>query len=400
MASLYTLDDLELQEKRVVLRLDLNLPFQGHEILDTTRMDRILPTLQRLQSQDAIIIILAHRGRPKGQVKSSLSLEPLQAVIQNRLTEGHVFFSPETLGHVPQKLIRDAKPRDIILLENVRFHPGEEKGDLVFARALAQLGDVYVNEAFSVSHRSHSSITGIPKFRPSCAGPALAQEVSVLNGLHDQLRASTVAILSGSKVSTKLGLLNTFAATFDYIILGGGLANTFLYAESNSMGASLLEKGMFADIQKIHQIALKSGCKIILPQDAVVAPEIKTTTATKIVPITEIPADEMVLDIGPKTQEAIFTILETAQTVVWNGPLGVFEVPPFDNGTSAVAQCVAQQTKSRGLLSVAGGGETVAALKNAGAAQDFSYISTAGGAFLEFLEGKSLPGIQALEKSE
>lgn len=394
--KLKTIHDVKnLKGLGVLVRVDLNVPVHQGKVLDTTRMDRIVPTVDFLVQAGARVILLSHFGRPKGQVVPNLSLRQILPALKNAL--GHpVQFVPDCVGEEALKVAQSLEPGSILLLENVRFHEGEEKNDLQFAEQLAGLGALYVNDGFAVSHRAHSSTQGITNFLPSVAGLLMAAEIEALSKTLTHPAPPVVAFLSGSKVSTKLSILNNLVLKVDSLVLAGGIATTFLYAKGIPVGKSLCEKNQIKEAQGILKSAEKNNCRIILPQDVMVVPEIKEGALPTCVPVDQIPEDQTAVDIGPKTIKALSEILKKAKTLVWNGPLGVFEIPPFDQGTREVAKTVATQTQSGSLFSVAGGGETVAALTQMGLAKDLSYVSTAGGAFLEWVEGKTLPGIAAL----
>lgn len=380
-----TLRDFDLNEKKVLLRADLNVPVQEGHVTDTTRIDRLKPTIDHLIKNNAQIILLSHFGRPKGEIKSEFSLEVLVPVLEKQWG---------------QKIGFDQDSQEtIILMENLRFNAGEEKNDMAFAKELAELGDIYVNDAFSAAHRAHASTEAITHLLPCAAGLLMEAELNALNEALENPQKPVMAIVGGSKISTKLSVLNNLVEKVDYLVLGGGMANTFMLAEGQEIGSSLCEKDMIEKAQNITRTALKSDCKIILPVDCAVVEKLEVGAESKTVTQDNFPSDKSAVDIGDQSIEALCTILENCKTVLWNGPLGVFEIPPFDNGTNKVAQKVAELTKKGDLVSVAGGGDTVSALDNAGVINDFSYISTAGGAFLEWLEGKELPGVAALKQS-
>lgn len=389
-----TLADMNATDKTVLLRADLNVPMQDGNVTDTTRLDRIVPTLRALQKKGAKIAILAHFGRPKGKTPED-SLKPVAAKLAEILGEDVAFVS-DCVGDVAKKGIDALKAGQIAVLENVRYYAEEEKNDLAFAKQLAALGDLYVNDAFSASHRAHSSIEALAHLLPAYAGLLMEDELNALSaGLEDPKRP-VAAIIGGSKVSTKLSVLNNLVQKVDYLILGGGMANTFLIVDGIEVGKSLCERDMMDEAKKIIATAEKAGCKIILPIDRIAVKEFGKGVPFEVVATDKLPADMEAVDIGPATVAKLKEILSGCKTVVWNGPMGVFEVKPFDNGTNGLAQAVAELTTNKTIVSVAGGGDTVFALENAGAADKFSYLSTAGGAFLEWLEGKTLPGVQAL----
>ncbi len=391
------LKDLDVSNKTILLRADLNVPKQGNKVSDTSRIDRLLPTINYLREQKAKILIISHFGRPEGEQNPEMSLAFLAPILEKQWN-APVKFSPQCIGMAAQNIANAAKQGDIILMENLRFHKGEKANDLDFAKELAALGDIYVNDAFSASHRAHASTVGIAKLLPHAAGLLMEEELSALALALDTPQKPVLAVTGGSKISTKLGILENLIEKVDYLVLGGGMANTFLYANGVDMGASLCEKDMSNSAQSIMTKAKSVGCEIILPKDVVVVQELKENAPYKCVDISNIPQDHMAIDIGEQSIAYISEKIRLSKTVVWNGPFGVFEIKPFDNGTNMVAQIVAKQTIAGKCISIAGGGDTVAALENAKAANDFSYISTAGGAFLEWLEGKDLPGVKALEK--
>ncbi|NSX55133.1 phosphoglycerate kinase [Parasulfitobacter algicola] len=388
-----TLDDMDLAGKRILTRVDINVPMENGRVTDTTRIDRIVPTVKDILAAGGIPILLAHFGRPKGQVVPDMSLRQLIPTLETAL-EQSVKFADGNYGATAQAL----EPGDILLIENVRFAPGEEKNDPDFATRLASLGDIYCNDAFSAAHRAHASTEGIAHILPSCAGRLMQAELSALEAALGKPERPVVAVVGGAKVSTKLDLLGNLVGKVDHLIIGGGMANTFLAAQGIDVGKSLAEHDMTDTAREILDKAKTAGCQIVLPADVVVAREFKAGAASEVVAANACPADAMILDAGPDAVETISKVLETAKTLIWNGPLGAFEIEPFDTATNAAAQLAAQQTKAGKLISVAGGGDTVAALNKAGAADNFTYISTAGGAFLEWMEGKTLPGVAALER--
>ncbi|HPD82868.1 MAG: phosphoglycerate kinase [Alphaproteobacteria bacterium] len=380
-----TLRDFDLKGKTILLRADLNVPVQDGNVTDFTRIDRLKPTIDHLKNQAKKIIILSHYGRPKGKVDPEYSLEFLTPVLEQRW-EAKIGFGSGT-------------QEQISLLENVRFNAGEEENDKAYAKELASLGDLFVNDAFSAAHRAHASTEGITHYLPSCAGLLMEAEINALTQALEAPTKPVMAVVGGAKVSTKLSVLNNMVQKVDYLILGGGMANTFLHAQGHAIGQSLCEKDMADEAKHIMDSAQKAGCNIILPVDQVVVREFKENAPHEIISVGHITDDQESMDIGPASIQEIEKLLEGCKTVLWNGPMGVFEMKPFDNGTNKVAQKVAELTKSKKLMSVAGGGDTVSALDNAGVVDDFSYISTAGGAFLEWIEGKELPGVSALKQA-
>ncbi len=390
-----TITEIDVKNKTVLLRVDLNVPKQNNTVTDTTRIERLLPTITYLREQGAKILILSHFGRPEGEQNPEMSLAFLTPILE-KCWGCPVKFSPDCIGETAQGIANSAKSGDVVLLENLRFHKGERDNDSDFAKSLAALGDIYVNDAFSASHRAHASTTGITAHLPSAAGLLMKEELSALSKALDAPEMPVLAVAGGSKISTKLEILKNLSKKVDYLVLGGGMANTFLYAQGIPMGRSLCEKDMADTARDIMYTAARVGCEIILPKDVVTVSELKENAAHKAVDINNIADDHMAIDIGPKSIAYISEKIKDSKTVVWNGPMGVFEIKPFDNGTNEIAKIVAAQTRDGNCVSIAGGGDTIAALENAGAASDFSYISTAGGAFLEWLEGKKLPGIAAL----
>lgn len=392
-----TIKDIPLAGQRVLLRADLNVPKSGHTVTDATRIDRLKPTIDYLVAQKARVLILSHFGRPDGAQNPEMSLAFLAPVLEKRW--GYpVRFSQDCIGATAQGLAQSLKDGEIALLENVRFHKEEEANDPAFAKTLSLLGDIYVNDAFSAAHRAHASTEGLAHHLPAVAGLLMAEELDALRAALIAPDRPVFAVVGGSKISTKLSVLHNMIEKVNYLALGGGMANTFLAAQGYSLGQSLCERDMLPQAQAILEKAKAIGCEIILPRDVVVVEELKENAPYKIVTVQNIPDTGRAVDIGPDSIGYITQIIASCKTVVWNGPMGVFEIKPFDTGTNAVARAVAAATQNGQCRSVAGGGDTVSALENAGTAGDFSYISTAGGAFLEWLEGKSLPGVQALSR--
>ena len=395
MAPFPTLDDAQLAGKRVLVRVDLNVPMEAGKILDSTRIDRILPNLREIAGKGAKVIILSHLGRPKGAPDPQYSLRPVAPELARRLGKP-VAFAADCIGDVAKKAVAAMHDGDYLLLENTRFHAGEEKNDKEFVEALAELGDVYVNDAFSTAHRAHASTEGLAHKLPSFAGRSMQVELEILANLLANPARPVMAIVGGAKVSTKLELLGNLMRRVDMLVIGGGMANTFLAAHGKAIGKSLCEM-QFADVaRQIVAEAAGAHCEVVLPVDVVVAPKLTTDVVAHVVDVDHVRPEDMILDIGPKSVERIEILLERTHTLVWNGPFGAFEIPPFDAGTTDVATVAGRLTKSGQLESIAGGGDTIAALNKAGVAKDFTYISTAGGAFLEWLEGKRLPGVEAL----
>ncbi|HEY1720179.1 MAG TPA: phosphoglycerate kinase [Magnetospirillaceae bacterium] len=394
MAAFRTLDALNPAGKRVVLRSDLNVPAKDGKVTDTTRIDRSAATIKELADKGGRVIVITHFGRPKGReakYSQKLLVEPLAKALGKP-----VVWADDVIGPDAEKAVAALKDGQVLLTENIRFHAGEEGNDAEFAKALAKLGDVYVNDAFATAHRAHASTATIAKYLPAYAGRLMQAELEALGKALDQPVRPVIAIVGGSKISTKLDLLGNLLGKVDTLVIGGGMANTFLFAQGVAVGASLCEKDMADTAREIMNKAKTSGKTILLPEDAVVAAKLEAGVASKTVAINAVPADQMILDVGPATVKAVNAALETARTLVWNGPVGAFETAPFDMATTATAKAAAQLTKAGKLLTVAGGGDTVSALAHAGVDSDFSYISTAGGAFLEWLEGKELPGVAAL----
>lgn len=393
MPAFRTLDDVNVANKRVVIRLDLNVPIKDGVVTDTTRIDRVVPTLRELLKKGAAVIVLAHFDRPKGKVIPEMSLKPVAPALETALGT-KVQFAFTDWQSAPAV---SAKPGDVVLMENTRYHAGEEKNDAVFAHMLGGLGDIFVNDAFSAAHRAHSSTEGIARVIPAYAGRAMEAELKALQAALEKPERPLVAVVGGAKVSSKLELLGNLSGIANTIVIGGGMANTFLAAQGVGVGKSLCEHDLIPTAQEILAKAKAKGCTLLLPTDAVVAKEFKAGAASRVVALSDVAADEMILDVGPATIAAVKACFDAAKTVVWNGPMGAFEIAPFDVATVAVAKHAADLTKAGKLVTVAGGGDTVSALNHAGAADDFTYISTAGGAFLEWLEGKDLPGVKALE---
>ena len=383
-----TLRDFDLDGKTVLLRADLNVPTQDGNVSDTTRIDRLKPTIDYLNDKNCKVIIISHYGRPKGQVNMDYSLSFLPPTLEKQWGI-KVGFGTDNDTVTTEKFT---------LLENLRFNAGEEKNDPAYAKELAALADIYINDAFSTAHRAHASTEGITHLLPSAAGLLMEAEINALTNALESPEKPVLAVVGGSKISTKLSVLYNMVEKVDYLVLGGGMANTFLLAKGHEIGTSLSEKDMVSEAQSIMEKAKNSGCDIILPVDCVVVEKLEPGTSSETVSLNDFPTNKAAVDVGAQSIKALEETLENCKTILWNGPLGVFEIPPFDNATNKIAQKAAALTKDKKLLSVAGGGDTVAALDNAGAINDFSYISTAGGAFLEWIEGKELPGVAALKK--
>ena len=396
MPNFRTLDDLSPQGKRVLVREDFNVPLKDGRVTDATRIERAAPTLLELGDKGAKVIVLSHLGRPKGKPDPTFSLGPLVEPLSRALGGKPVAFAKDCVGPEVERVVAALKPGDVALLENLRFHPEEEANDIGFARKLATLGDLYVNDAFSASHRAHASIEALARLLPAAAGRLMQAELEALTAALESPQRPVAALVGGAKVSTKLDVLNNLVRKVNVLVIGGAMANTLLFARGIEIGKSLSERDMAETARGVLAKASEAGCEVLLPLDAVVARELRPNAATETVAIASVPTDAMILDIGPRTVVAIGEKLEACRTLVWNGPLGAFETPPFERGTVAVARRVAELARAKRLLSVAGGGDTVAALALAGVTADLTYISTAGGAFLEWLEGRELPGVAVL----
>ena len=397
MTTLPTLETLDVNGKTVLVRLDLNVPMQRGRVTDATRITRIIPTLQYLIERHAKVVILSHLGRPKG-FDPALSLAPLVDALSEALWDRPVKFSPDCVGTTARQAIDAASVGDVILMENLRFHAEEEVGDATFAKAMASLGDAFVNDAFSCSHRAHASIVGLNAHLPSAAGRLMQEEITALSKVLAEPQRPLAAIVGGSKVSSKLELLSNLVEKVDHLIIGGAMANTFLAAKGHEVGASLFEKDMTKTAKEILKLAGDKKCNLVLPIDVVVAKNFAAHAASKVCAVDVIPKNEMILDVGPRSLRQLEEVITNSKTLVWNGPVGAFETAPFDATTVQIARLIALATREGKLHSVAGGGDTVAALAHAGLSAELSYLSTAGGAFLEWLEGKELPGIAALMK--
>ncbi len=394
-APFKTLDDFDPAGKHVLVRLDLNVPMQDGKVSDRTRIERSAPTVSELSKRGARVILLSHFGRPKGQVVSDMSLQPVAQAVSEVLGRD-VAFARDCVGEEAHAVTRALKDGDVALLENTRFHPGEEKNDPAFVKDLAAHGDIFVADAFSAAHRAHASTEGLAHHLPAFAGRAMEAELRALEAALTAPERPVVAVVGGAKISSKLDLLNNLVEKVDHLVIGGGMANTFLAAQGVAVGASLCEHDLAETARAIMAKAKEQNCTIVLPTDAVVAQEFKAGAAARTVPVGQVGEKDMILDLGSDSVAALAVTFEGAKTVVWHGPLGAFEIEPFDTGTTIAARHVAMLSKAGKLTSVAGGGDTVAALNHAGVADDFTYVSTAGGAFLEWLEGKVLPGVQVL----
>lgn len=396
MSTYRTLDGLDVKGKRVLVRADLNVPMADGQVTDATRIERQAPTWRELADKGARVILLSHFDRPKGKVVPSMSLAPLVGPLEQALGRP-VAFAADIAGETARKAVAALKDGEVLLLENTRFEAGEEKNDEDFAKQIAALGDLFVNDAFSAAHRAHATTEGLARHLPAVAGRSMQAELEHLSKALANPDRPLLAVVGGAKVSTKLDLLTNLVAKVETLVIGGAMANTFLAAEGIAVGKSLHEPDLLETARKVMRLAHEAGTEILLPVDVVVAKEFKSGAEHRIVPVGEIGADDMALDVGPRTIAAFQERLAVTRTLVWNGPFGAFEIPPFDAGTVAAARAVAAATKAGNLLSVAGGGDTVAALAHSGVENDFSYVSTAGGAFLEWLEGKDLPGVEALK---
>jgi phosphoglycerate kinase len=389
-----TLDDADVRNKRVLIRVDLNVPMEDGAVSDDTRLRAAAPTIREVSDKGGKAILLSHFGRPKGR-DTKQSLNQVIAALADTIGKP-VSLAPDTIGPDAEKAIAAMKAGDVLVLENTRFHAGEEKNAADFVEALSKLGDLYVNDAFSVSHRAHASTEGVAHKLPSYAGRSLQQELDALSRVLETPERPVAAIVGGAKISTKLKLLGNLQSKVQFLIIGGAMANTFLAAQGKNVGKSLAETDMLDTARKILTEAKSKGCEIVLPVDAVVAQKFEANAPSRVVSVDAVGADDMILDIGPQSAEQVVSTLSRCKTLVWNGPFGAFEMEPFDLGTIKVAEAAAELTAAGKLVSVAGGGDTVAALNQAGAADRFSYVSTAGGAFLEWLEGKALPGVEVL----
>ncbi|APF38272.1 phosphoglycerate kinase [Chelatococcus daeguensis] len=393
--SFRTLDEAQVKGRRVLLRVDLNVPMENGRVSDATRIERVVPTIREIADNGGRVVLLAHFGRPKGKPEPKDSLRPVAAAVAEHIGRP-VAFAEDCIGEAATEAVDALKDGDIVLLENTRFHAGEEKNDTDFVKALAANGDLYVNDAFSAAHRAHASTEGLAHVLPAYAGRTMQAELEALAKALEAPKRPVVAIVGGAKVSSKIDLLENLVTKVDALVIGGGMANTFLHAQGLAVGKSLAEKDLATTALKIMEKASAHNCAIILPVDAVVAWHFEANAPSQAYGLDAIPEDGMILDIGPQSIERVRAAIDDAATLVWNGPLGAFELTPFDAGTVAAARYAAERTAGGKLVSVAGGGDTVAALNHAGVAEAFSYVSTAGGAFLEWMEGKALPGVEAL----
>jgi len=399
LSQLKSIADADVSGKRVIVRADLNVPVADGIVTDATRLERLLAGLKDLSARGARVIVISHFGRPKDGPDPALSLAPVASRLSELLGR-EVIFMPECIGPDVEKSVAALAPGDIAVLENLRFHKGEEKNDKAFAAALARLGDIYVNDAFSAAHRAHASTEGLAHLLPAYAGPLMLEEIGALRAVLEAPRRPVAALVGGAKVSSKIPILKHLVGKVDKLIIGGGMANTFLMSHGVDVGKSLAEPDLVETAREIMTEAKAHGCAVVLPEDAVIAREFRSGTAHAVVPTLAVPSDAMILDVGPKSVTHMTDVLGECHTLLWNGPLGAFEIPPFCDGTFALARAAAKLTKEGKLTTVAGGGDTVAALNAAGVTHDFSYVSTAGGAFLEWLEGRELPGVAALIKAQ
>lgn len=395
MADFKTIDDMDLDGKVVLTRVDLNVPVDQGRVTDATRIEKIVPTVKDIQEKGGIPVLLAHFDRPKGKRVDSMSLKQIVPALEAALGQP-VAFADDCIGGPAKRVVAALNPGDVALLENTRFHEGEEGNDQTFAASMAALGGAYINDAFSAAHRAHASTEGLARLLPAGAGRLMEAELKALDAALGNPERPVVAIVGGAKVSTKLELLTNLIEKVDHLVIGGGMANTFLVAKGIEVGKSLAERDMADTASAILEKADATGCQIHLPVDIVVAREFKAGAASETLPVDQCPADAMILDAGPDTVEQLRDVFGRCRTLIWNGPLGAFEIEPFDQATNAAARIAADATRDGSLVSVAGGGDTVAALNKAGVAGDFTFISTAGGAFLEWMEGKELPGVAAL----
>jgi phosphoglycerate kinase len=395
MSKFRTLDQADVKGKRVLLRVDLNVPVENGKVTDATRIERSAPTIAAIAGKGGEVILLSHFGRPRGRDPKA-SLKPVAEDVA-RVIKRPVAFAEDCIGPAAEQAVAAMKPGDVLCLENTRFHKEEENNDPKFVAALAKLGDIYVNDAFSASHRAHASTEGLAHKLPAYAGLSMQAELDALEQALGAPKKPVIAVIGGAKVSTKLELLEYLIAKVDALVIGGGMANTFLHAQGIGIGKSLAEKDLADTARRVLEKAEAAKCAIILPVDAIVSFHFEARAPSHDYGIDAVPADGMILDVGPQSVERIEAAIDDAATVVWNGPLGAFEMPPFDKATVAVARHAAARTKAGKLISIAGGGDTVAALNQAGVAGDFTYVSTAGGAFLEWMEGKNLPGVEALK---
>ena len=391
-----TLNDHKLKNKRILVRADLNVPLDKTKILDNSRIERIVPTVRKIIKEGGQPILMSHLGRPKEGYDKSLSLSQLVPEL-SRLLDCPVKFSNEIIGPNALGKVKSLASGEVLLLENTRFKTQEEANDINFSKSLSELGDVFCNDAFSASHRAHASTVGVAKFLPNCIGLLMQEELAALQTVLTEPTRPLVAVVGGAKVSNKIDLLTNLIQKVDHLVIGGGMANTFLYAQGNPIGSSLCEKNLKDTARKVLKKSEESGCEVHIPRDVIVASDLKPNAQSAVVDAGKVPEEAIILDIGPSTCKRVSQIFEKCKTLIWNGPMGAFETSPFDMGTNITATSAAKLTQKKQLISVAGGGDTVSALKKAGVVDDFSYVSLAGGAFLEWMEGKELPGIACLD---
>ena len=399
LSRIRTIEGIDVRGKRVLVRVDFNVPIENGVVADATRLERVLPTIARLAEAGAKVVVLSHLGRPKEGPSSDTSLRPVALKMRELMPRTKVHFIGDSVGEEARRGLAAVKPGEVAVLENVRFYPSEEKNDPQFAKRLAEHGDLYVNDAFSSAHRAHASIEAIASLLPAYAGLLMMAEIAALGRALENPRRPVMAVVGGAKVSTKIEVLTHLVTRMDVLVVGGGMANTFLLAQGMPVGASLCEPDFVPTAKEIMARAAGAGCEIVLPSDVVIANALKEGVDWRVCPVGDVPDGALILDFGPESIAALKRRLGTVRTVLWNGPLGAFETPPFGEGTFALARAVASLTKAGKLVSVAGGGDTVRALKEAGAAAGFTYVSTAGGAFLEWLGGHELPGVLALTRS-
>ena len=397
MSAFRTLDSADVKGKRVLLRVDLNVPIENGRVTDLTRIERVAPTILEIADKGGKVILMAHLGRPKGKPDPAFTLKPVAAAVAD-VIKRPVAFASDCIGEPAAKAVAAMKNGDVLCLENTRFYKAEEKNEPEFVAELAKSGDIYVNDAFSAAHRAHASTEGVAQYLPAFAGRLMQAELEALGAALDHPERPVMAIVGGSKVSTKLDLLNNLVTKVDILVIGGAMANTFLAAEGHNVGKSLQEADLHDTARAIMKTAAAHGCEILLPKDVVVAEKFEANAPTQVVGVDAIPANAMALDVGPASVAAFIARLPHIKTIIWNGPLGAFETKPFDTATNALALAIAEATREGKIVSVGGGGDTVSALKLAGAHEHLSYLSTAGGAFLEWMEGKVLPGVEALSK--
>lgn len=398
LENLKPMEAADVAGKRVLVRVDLNVPMADGRVTDATRLERVVPTIRSLSDRGARVVVMSHLGRPKGELRQDLTLAPVAEKLGTMLSGISVRFLPECVGASVREGVGELVPGEVAVLENLRFHAGEEKNAPDFIESLSEIGDIYVNDAFSTAHRAHASTEGLAHKLPGFAGPLMMAEIDALRAALEKPDRPVAAVIGGAKVSTKIPVLTNMTAKVDVMIIGGGMANTFLMAKGVDVGASLAEPGLLDEARQIIERAKENGCEIVLPLDAVVAKAFEAGAPNQTVDVEAVPTEDMILDVGPRSVADLVERIGKCRTLLWNGPLGAFEIEPFGNGTFALAREAARLTKAGSLATIAGGGDTVAALNKAGVTQDFTYVSTAGGAFLEWLEGRELPGIVALTR--